>query len=144
VIDALIRRAGPEENETVRAVVQTVVDEVYGGLWASPPLPVDEDWHSCWVAVQDAKIIGVAKTSGEWLDDLWVLREYRECGVGQNLLARAEDEIAGRGHGTLRLRVVQSNEAAIDFYRRHGWRTARAFPHEKFPITMLEMCKAVR
>ena len=81
MIEMLIRRPQPEEHDSVRAVVQTVVDEVYGGLWAPPPLPVDdEDWNSSWVAVREAKIIGVVRTSGEWLDDLWVLRESRGLG----------------------------------------------------------------
>jgi GNAT superfamily N-acetyltransferase len=139
-----IRRPQAKELESVRAVVQVVVDEVYGGLWAPPPLPVDEDgWDLSWIAVLDAKIVGVVLTSGEWLDDLWVLRENRGCGVGRRLLAQAEAEIIARGHETLRLRVVQSNAAALAFYRRHGWLTARAFLHEKFPITMLEMVKSV-
>jgi ribosomal protein S18 acetylase RimI-like enzyme len=145
VIDVLIRRPQPEECDSVRVVVQTVVDEIYGGLWTHPPLPVDEgNWHSSWVAVRHAKITGVVRTSGEWLDDLWVLRESRGYGVGQRLLAQGEAEIIARGYETLRLRVVQSNAPAIEFYRRHGWRIARAFPHERFPITMLEMFKPIR
>jgi ribosomal protein S18 acetylase RimI-like enzyme len=145
MLDVLIRRPQPEEHDFVRAVVQTVVDEIYGGLWASPPLSVEEEnWQSFWVAVRDTKIIGVARTSGEWLDDLWVLRESRGCGVGRRLLAQGEAEIIARGHETLHLRVVQSNAAAIEFYRRHGWQIARAFPHERFPITMLEMFKPTR
>jgi ribosomal protein S18 acetylase RimI-like enzyme len=144
MINTVIRRAHPEEHDSVRAVVQTVVDEVYGGLWAPPPLPVDEeDWNSSWVAAREGKIIGVVRTNGEWLDDLWVLRESRGYGVGKRLLAQGESEIIARGHGTLRLRVVQSNAAAIEFYSRQGWRIARAFPHERFPITMLEMFKLV-
>ena len=140
----LIRRPKPEQHDSVRAVVQTVVDEIYGGFWAPPPLPVDEEnGHSSWVAVLDAKIIGVVRTSGEWLDDLWVLRESRRYGVGQRLLAQGEAEIIARGYETLHLRVVQSNAAAIEFYRRHGWRIARAFLHERFPITMLEMFKPI-
>jgi ribosomal protein S18 acetylase RimI-like enzyme len=145
MIDVLIRRTQPKEHDSVRAIVQTVVDEIYGGLWASPPLPVDEEiWHSFWVAVRDAEIIGVVRTSGEWLDDLWVLRESRGCGVGQRLLAQGEAEIIARGCEKMHLRVVQSNEAAIGFYRRHGWQIVRAFPHERFPITMLEMFKLTR
>ena len=141
----LVRRTQPEEYDSVRAVVQTVVDETYGGLWAPTPLPVDEDnWHSSWVAVRAAKIIGVVRTSGEWLDDLWVLRESRGYGVGQRLLAQGEAEIVARGNEILHLRVVQSNAAAIEFYRRHGWRIARAFPHERFSITMVEMFKPIR
>lgn len=140
-----IRRPQSRELNSVRAVVQTVVDEVYGGLWAPPPLPIDEKgWDLSWIAVLDAKIIGVVLTSGEWLDDLWVLRESRRCGVGQRLLAQGEAEIVARGHETLRLRVVQSNAAAIEFYRRHGWWIDRAFPHEKFRITMLEMFKTMQ
>jgi ribosomal protein S18 acetylase RimI-like enzyme len=145
MIDMLIRRPQPEEHDSVRAVVQTVLDENYGGLWAAPPLPVDEeDWLDTWVAVLDAKIIGVLRTSGEWLDDLWVVRESRGCGAGQRLLAHGEAEIIARGYEVLRLRVVQSNLAAVEFYRRHGWQIARAFPHERFPITMLEMSKPIR
>lgn len=145
MIDVLIRRSQPEESDSVRAVVQTVVDDVYGGLWAPAPLPVDEEnWQSSWVAIANAKIIGVVRTSEEWLDDLWVLRENRGCGIGQRLLAQGEAEIVARGYETLRLRVVQSNSPAIEFYRRHGWRIGRAFPHERFPITMLEMFKPIR
>jgi ribosomal protein S18 acetylase RimI-like enzyme len=144
-MDVLIRRPLPEEHDTVRALVQTVVDETYGGLWATPPLAVgEENWHSFWVAVREAKIIGVVRTSGEWLDDLWVLRESRGSGVGQRLLAQAEVEMIARGYETLHLRVVQSNAGAIEFYHRHGWRIARAFPHERFPITMLEMFKTIQ
>jgi ribosomal protein S18 acetylase RimI-like enzyme len=86
----------------------------------------------------------VVLTDREWLDDLWVLRESRGRGVGRRLLAQAEVEINARGHDTFRLRVVQSNEAAIAFYCRHGWQIARTFPHEKYAITMLEMFKTVR
>jgi len=57
----------------------------------------------------------VVRTSGEWLDDLWVIRENRGCGVGQRLLALGEAEIIARGYETLHLRVVQSNAAAIEF-----------------------------
>ena len=145
MIDVLIRRPRSEELASVRAVVQTVVDEVYGGLWAPPPLPIDEEnWDFCWVAAREAKLIGVVRTGAAWLDDLWVLRESRGCGVGQQLLAKGEAEIIARGYKTLYLRVVQSNVAAIEFYHRHGWRIVRAFPHEKFPITMLEMFKPIR
>jgi ribosomal protein S18 acetylase RimI-like enzyme len=144
MIDVLIRRPQPEEHDSIRGVVQTVVDEIYGGVWALPLLPVEEEnWQSFWVAVRDAKIIGVVRTSREWLDDLWVLRENRGYGVGQRLLAEGEAEIIARGYETLHLRVVQSNAAAIKFYRHHGWGIARAFPHEKFPITMLELFKRI-
>jgi len=142
MVEALIRRPNVDEYDLVRALVQTVVDEIYGGLWAQPPLAVDDEgWDLSWVAVVDTKIAGMVLTHEEWINDLWVLRESRGCGVGEKLLRRGEAEIAGRGRRTFRLRVVKSYAAAIGFYRRHGWQADREFPHEIFPVAMLEMVK---
>src|SRR5260370_40077295 len=130
MIEALIRRPQPHEYDSVWAVVQTVVDEIYGGLWAAPPLPVDEErLHLSWVAVVDTKIVGMVLTHEQWISDLWVLRESRRYGIGQRLLAQGEAEIVGRGHRTLRLRVLKSNTRAIKFYPRQRWQVAREFPH---------------
>ena len=137
-----IRRPRPDEYDFVRALVQTVVDEIYGGVWASPPLPIDdEDWSLAWVAVCGTKIVGMVLTHEDWIDDLWVLRERRSQGVGQQLLLHAEAEIAGRGYRKFWLRVVKSNVKAISFYNRLGWQVEREFPHETLPVGMLEMSK---
>lgn len=139
-----IRRPLPDELDSVRAVVQTVVDETYGGLWAPPPLQIDEeDWLLSLVAVVDSKIVAVILTHEEWVSDLWVLREHRRCGLGQALLAAGETEITERGHRILRLRVVKSYIRAVNFYQRNRWQISREFQHEKFPVTMLEMLKFV-
>ena len=143
MIEVLIRRPKPHEHDSVRAVVQTVVDEIYGGLWASPPLPLgEENWHLSWIAIVDTKIVGMVLTHEDWISDLWVLRESRRCGVGQRLLAHGEAEILGRGCRTFRLRVLKSNTAAIKFYQRQGWQIGREFGHERFPVAMLEMVKS--
>lgn len=140
---ALIRRARASEQDAVRSVVQTVVDEIYGGLWAPAPLHIDEeDWSLAWVAIVETNIVGMVLTCEEWISDLWVLRENRGHGVGKRLLAQAETEIAGRGRGTFRLRVVKSNTSAVSFYLRQGWRVEREFPNETLPVTMLEMNKS--
>jgi ribosomal protein S18 acetylase RimI-like enzyme len=139
----VIRRPAPNEHNSVRALVQTVVDEVYGGKWAPPPLPIaEEDWSLAWVAVSESKIVGMVLTHEEWISDLWVLREHRSRGIGQQLLLHGESEIAGRGYGTFFLRVVKSNAGAVAFYNRLGWKVAREFPHETLLIAMLEMNKA--
>lgn len=141
--DALIRRPRVGEQDVVRSLVQTVVDETYGRLWAPPPLPIDEeDWTLAWVAAVDSPIVGMILTSDEWVSDLWVLREYRGHGIGKRLLAQGETEIAGRGRGTFRLRVVKLNTRAVNFYLRQGWRVEREFPNERLPVTMLEMTKS--
>lgn len=141
--EAVIRRAKASERDSVRSVVQTVVDEIYGGLWAPAPLSIgQEDWSLAWVAIVHERIVGMVLTSGEWIGDLWVLRENRGQGIGKRLLAQAEAEIAERGGGTFRLRVIKSNTNAVSFYLRRGWRVEREFPNERLPVTMLEMTKA--
>jgi ribosomal protein S18 acetylase RimI-like enzyme len=137
-----IRRPTSNEIDAVRGVVQTVVDETYGGLWAAPPLPIDEDeWSHSWVAVADGSVVGMILTDEEWISDLWVVREYRRCGVGHGLLVTGEAEIIRRGHATLKLRVVKSNSTALRFYERHFWQITREFQHEQFKVPMLEMTK---
>jgi ribosomal protein S18 acetylase RimI-like enzyme len=137
-----IRRPRSAEYSVVRSVVQTVVDETYGGLWAPPPLQIDEeDWSAAWIGVQGAAIAGMALTHREWLSDLWVLKEFRGIGIGGLLLARAEAEIAERGNPSARLRVVRSNANALSFYTAHDWAVKKEFPHEQLPITMVQMEK---
>jgi ribosomal protein S18 acetylase RimI-like enzyme len=139
---AFIRRANPHERAAVGAVVQAVIDEVYGGLWASPPLPVDQaNWELAWVAIVNGEIVGMVLTQEEWIDDLWVLRDNRGCGIGRQLLETAEAEIRERGHREFRLRVLKLNTRAVKFYYRQGWQTARELPHEKLRVAMLEMVK---
>src|ERR1700741_2168040 len=96
--EVFIRRPQPLELHSVRALAQTVVDEIYGGIWAPPPLSVEkEGWQQSWIAAADEKILGVVLTNEEWLDDLWVLPEARGRGFGQRLLAQAESEIVACG-----------------------------------------------
>jgi len=136
------RHPKPEECVDVQAFVQTIVDEVYGGLWAQPPLPIGlEDWSDSWIAMSSEGLMGVVLTRGEWVEDLWVSAGSRGRGVGNHLLARAENEIANRGIQTARLRVLSLNQNAIGFYRPRGWYVCGERPHERFPVLVTEMQK---
>jgi ribosomal protein S18 acetylase RimI-like enzyme len=138
----VIRRPTCSEQSSVRSVVQTVVDEIYGNIWAAPPLHIDEeDWNRAWIAILEESVVGMVLTNHEWISDLWVLRPARGEGIGRRLLERGETEIANRGHLTFRLRVVKSNTSAVRFYQRNGWQVDREFHHEKLPVTMIEMIK---
>ena len=140
----VIRRPELTEHGIVRALVQTVVNEIYGHLCASPPLAIDEEnWGLAWIAIWDESIVGIVLTHREWISDLWVLPSARQQGIRGKLLAQGEAEIRDRGYRTLHLRVVKSNTAAIRFYQRHGWQVKREFAHENLPTTMLEMSKDV-
>jgi ribosomal protein S18 acetylase RimI-like enzyme len=144
-IELAIRRARPREYDAVRELIKVVVTETFKDLFAPNPVPQefkDGDWPRAWVAASRDKILGVIITDQEWVDDLWVLREHRQQGVGSSLLAHGESEIADRGFRTCRLRVAKSNLVAVKFYSRQGWRIAREFAHEKYGHPVLEMAKS--
>src|SRR5215467_5107080 len=136
--EIVIRRARPDENSAVHELVQTIADETFAYLFATPQVPIGEaDWFSAWLAISGEEIVGVTMTREEWVSDLWIRRDSRRTGIGTKLLAHAESEIRGRGHHTFRLRVVKSNIPAVQFYQSQGWRVHREFPHEKFGHAML-------
>lgn len=135
-----MRRPQPSEYDSVRVLIETVVNETFSDLFAPSPVPLkfeDEDLPLAWVAVSDEKIVGMIKTNHEWVSDLWVFRAHRKRGVGSELLAQGESEIAARRHQTCRLRVVRSNAVAAQFYLSQGWQIAREFAHEKYHHAML-------
>ncbi len=141
--EIIIRRARPEENTTIHAMVQVVADETFAYLFAPRQVPIGEpDWFAAWVAITGDDIVGVAMTRDEWVSDLWVRSDSRRRGIGAKLLGHAEREIRSRGHDTFRLRVVKSNTRAVRFYQSQGWNAHREFPHEKFGHAMFEMTKS--
>jgi ribosomal protein S18 acetylase RimI-like enzyme len=143
--EIVIRRARPNENNSVHAMVQAIADETFAYLFAPSQVPIGEpNWLSAWVAISGEEIIGVAMTQDEWVTDLWVRSDNRRLGIGAKLLEQAELEVRSRGHQTLRLRVVKSNIRAVQFYESQGWRVHREFPHEKFGHAMVEMTKSNR
>lgn len=136
------RHPEPEECTGVNVFVQTIVDEVYGGLWAEPPLLIDqEDWSRSWMALDDGMLIGVALSREGWVEDLWISPGSRRRGVGSQLLAMAEAEIRDRGIRTASLRVLSLNQNAIRFYEKRGWQTDGEYRHERFPVSVTELRK---
>ena len=103
-------------------LVQTIADETFAYLFATPQVPIGEA-NSAWLAISEENRWRNHDPGGM---GKWVPRDSRRTGIGKKLLAHAESEIRGRGHHTFRLRVVKSN---------------RKFSHEKFGHAMLEMIK---
>ena len=140
-----IRHPSAQEQALANDLVQAVVDEVYGGLWADPPLAIgNTDWAPSWVVTVSGAVLGIALTESNRVVDLWVLARARGTGLGHALLEKCESEIAERGFTSAILRVVTSNHRAQQFYGRHGWSVHREYMHEKFLISMTEMRKQLR
>ena len=55
-----------------------------------------------------------------YLEDLFVLDEYRKQGVGLALLRRCVEEATARGCGRMEWSVLTWNRKAIEFYERLG------------------------
>lgn len=62
---------------------------------------------------------------GIYLEDLFVLPQYRGAGLGRALLARLAEIAVERGCGRLEWSVLDWNQPAIDFYQGLG---ARVMP----------------
>ncbi len=59
---------------------------------------------------------------GLYLEDLFVLEEYRGRGIGQMLLTRLQQIVAERGWGRMEWAVLNWNTPAQGFYREMGAR----------------------
>ena len=59
------------------------------------------------------------------IHNLFVEREYRNQGIGSELLAAAEESLRDRGAARIRLEVMARNVRAGEFYERDGYEKHR-------------------
>ncbi|PSP85205.1 GNAT family N-acetyltransferase [Halobacteriales archaeon QS_1_68_17] len=59
------------------------------------------------------------------VENLFVRPDYRNAGIGGELLAAGEELLADRGAEVVKLEVVADNRAARRFYRRRGYEPHR-------------------
>lgn len=139
----MIRPAGEGDVAGIERLVIEVVREVYGDLFPEEAPGPAGNWRCGMVAEVDGAIAGVVVADDDWVEDLWVAKRYRGCGIGGALLAVAERQIAARDYAEGRLRVVAANLDARRFYGARGWIETVSYPHEKWGFLMLEMAKGL-
>lgn len=73
------------------------------------------------VAVEAERVIGFVVWCGDRLDQLWLLPEAQNRGVGSRLLDHAESQMAAAGQRKLHLVCMARNDGARRLYERQGW-----------------------
>jgi len=86
-------------------------------------------WRNAFVAEVEGEVVGVAKTIGPMLKDLWVLQTKRSLGAGAALGRAAENAIRADGHRVAHLYTAAFNARTRAFYERNGWSMVRFTQH---------------
>ena len=91
-----------------------------------------DEYADGYILESEGKIVGfglTAKTYSReaggkvlWLEELFVLEEYRSCGLGREFFAMAEAEAREKGFARIRLEVEEENIRARSLYERLGYR----------------------
>lgn len=126
-----IRRPRPEDKAAFRAVALASWLDAYVGVLpeaeiAEAPAMIDraiaKRYDEFVVAILDGQLAGYYSLGDEnYLWHLYVDPAQQRRGVGAALHDAALAAIAARGFSTAKLDVVEVNEKAMRFYRRHGW-----------------------
>jgi GNAT superfamily N-acetyltransferase len=143
-----IRSAQPEDCETIFSLIQALAEyEKLSHAVTGDALALKEHLFGMFkyaeaiLAECDGKAVGFAlffhnystflTKPGIYLEDLFVLPEYRRLGIGKSLLSKLAQIALERNCGRLEWSVLDWNEPAIKFYRRMGaeildeWRICR-------------------
>jgi len=128
MIDIEIRRALPEEAETLTAIA--IAAKAHWGYPASwmriwkPELtyhPADVERSDIWAAILDNSLIGFytlrERDGNAWLEDLWVIPAQMGNGVGRALFDHARRLSKERGYQFMRW---ESDPNAVGFYLKMG------------------------
>jgi GNAT superfamily N-acetyltransferase len=123
------------EYEKMPHAVEVNEETLAAQLGSSPP-PFE-----CLLAEEAGRAVGFALLfhtystwrgrRGIWLEDLFVLPEWRRRGVGKKLLDRIVALAKERRCGRVEWSVLDWNQSALDFYRAYGadvldeWRICR-------------------
>ncbi len=103
-------------------VTNTVEDMIADGFGAQPVF-------KCLVAETENKLVGIAiyytkystwKGKGTYLDDIIVTQSMRSKGIGRLLFDEVLKESREAGMNQLHWQVLDWNEPAINFYKKHN------------------------
>lgn len=130
------RQATPADTASIFALVKAniahdgTLDAFNGSMDALAHHLFQQNYAEVLIAEQDAQPVGLAlfcttystflTKPGLFVEDLFVMPEYRGQGIGKGLLAQLAEQVLARDYGRLEWRVRTWNQKAIDFYGKVG------------------------
>lgn len=146
--ELMLRPAGPADVPVLFQLIQALAeyellshavtgnaDALYEHLFGSRPyaeaILVEYGGQAVGFALFFPNFSTFLTQPGIYLEDLFVLPEYRRQGIGKSILSYLAQVAVERGYGRLEWSVLDWNEPAISFYRRMGasiledWRICR-------------------
>lgn len=130
-----IRRAVSSDSADIFALVQANIEhdgglDAFNGSEAQLANHVFNRSYAEVILAEDTKPVGLAlfctnystflTKPGLFVEDLFVLPDYRGRGIGKALLSDLAQQVIDRGYGRLEWHVRVWNQPAIDFYQRIG------------------------
>lgn len=85
--------------------------------------------YSCYY---QGKLVGGFRLSGAFIEDMAVLPEYQNRGIGSFLLNSATMMLLERAYPMVQLRVAESNQAALRLYQRYHFTICGRFAEHSF------------
>lgn len=134
-----IRQATIEDSAVIAQwMAQLIETSGYEGWQVSPEQieenlreMADSDAYQVLLAEDEGQVLGLLSLSfrhtlfhpapSALIDELVVEQSHRRQGVGQQLMAEAIERCRAAGCCEIEVSTEQSNEAAQEFYRRHGF-----------------------
>jgi GNAT superfamily N-acetyltransferase len=77
--------------------------------------------HSCWLAWMGDRLIGLAISSANCIEDLWVSQRFQRQGIASRLLDTVLQDLRRRGYRYAQVGCESFNQIAIDFFTAAGW-----------------------
>jgi len=134
---AAIRSPSPEDRDSVVALLAAQLAEHHidtppaAIIKAVDGIVADARRGFLLIATEDEKLVGVAYVStvwtlehgGEscWLEELYVVPDRRDRGIGARLLSAVLETAKSRGCAAVDLEVDSQHERATKLYSRHGF-----------------------
>ncbi|QSJ19285.1 GNAT family N-acetyltransferase [Nostoc sp. UHCC 0702] len=106
--------------ESVEATPEKLKIDLFGEYPLAFVLLAEVDGHAIGLATYHFNYSTFLAKPGIWLDDLYVIAEYRSQQVGQALMLRLRQIAQAKGCGRIDWTVAVSNERGIKFYEKMG------------------------